>query len=175
MIETKIICDLCDKQIKSKGDVAFTIISIILEIKLEMHSGNKIHRTIKGDWRMNFIDAMCLLKAGKKVTRDVWRNEMHFVIEDGAVRTYRPFLTHYMYTEDIMVSDGWVSDMSDIPKTFSEIIEDFQKGCKAWIVGWVHGTYVYLDQETGLVLHQMDTFAFNPNFDDFKAKDWIVV
>ena len=37
MIETKIICDHCEKQIKSKKDIAFTIASIICEIKLEMH------------------------------------------------------------------------------------------------------------------------------------------
>jgi len=36
-IYTKIICDCCQKEIKSKVDIAITITSIICEIKLEMH------------------------------------------------------------------------------------------------------------------------------------------
>ena len=36
-IETKIICDNCQEEIKSMGKIAFTIMSIICEIKLEMH------------------------------------------------------------------------------------------------------------------------------------------
>jgi hypothetical protein len=36
-IKTQIICDCCQKEIKSMKDLAFTISSIICEIKLEMH------------------------------------------------------------------------------------------------------------------------------------------
>lgn len=36
-IQTKIICDCCKKDIKSRSDIAFTITSIICETKLEMH------------------------------------------------------------------------------------------------------------------------------------------
>lgn len=36
-IETKITCDCCQQEIKYISDIAFTIKSIICEIKLEVH------------------------------------------------------------------------------------------------------------------------------------------
>jgi len=39
-IETKIICDYCQKEIKSIQDIAFTVTSMICGLKFEMHFCN---------------------------------------------------------------------------------------------------------------------------------------
>lgn len=124
---------------------------------------------------MNFCDAMDLLKAGKKVTRNDWRDGLYFVMEEGKVHSYQPVLEHYLYTEDIMVSDGWMVEGATEAKTFCEIIPDLQKGTRAWMSDWKPEFYIYLDPTDGLVLHKMSQFSFNPTFADFKANDWIEV
>lgn len=122
---------------------------------------------------MNFCEAMELLKAGKKVTRDDWRDGLYFVLEEGKVNSYQPVLEHYLYTEDIMISDDWMVDGASDPKTFCEIIPDLQKGSRAWMSQWKPEFYIHLDPADGLVLHKMALFSFNPTFADFKAEDWV--
>lgn len=124
---------------------------------------------------MNFCDAMDLLKAGKKVTRNDWRDGLYFVMEDGKVSSYQPVLEHYLYSEDIMVSEGWVVEGAPQADTFCKIIPDLQMGAKAWMCDWKPEFYIYLDPKDGLILHKMSKFSFTPSFEDFKANDWIEV
>ncbi len=122
---------------------------------------------------MNFCDAMDLLKSGKKVTRKDWKYGLYFILEDGKVHSYQPVLEHYLCTEDIMISDGWMVDGTAEPKKFCDIIPDLQKGAKAWMSDWKPEFYIYLDSASGLILHKMSLFSFTPCFSDFKADDWI--
>ncbi len=124
---------------------------------------------------MKFCEAMDLLKAGKKVTRNDWRDGLYFVMEEGKVNSYQPVVEHYLYTEDIMVSDGWMVEGVTESRPFCEIIQDLQKGMKAWMSDWKPEFYIQLDPTDGLVLHKMSHFTFNPSFVDFKADDWIEV
>jgi hypothetical protein len=124
---------------------------------------------------MNFCDAMDLLKAGKKLTRNDWRDGLYFVMEAGKVSSYQPVVEHYLYTEDIMVSDGWMVEGAKESQPFCNIIPDLQKGAKAWMADWKPEFYIYLDHKDGLIIHKMSLFSFNPSFVDFQANDWVEV
>jgi hypothetical protein len=122
---------------------------------------------------MKFCEAMDLLKAGKKVTRNDWKDGLYFILEEGKVHSYQPVVEHYAYNEDIMVSENWMVDGATESKSFCEIIPDLQNGSKAWMSDWKPEFFIYLDPQSGLVLHRMSQFPFNPSFEDFKANDWI--
>lgn len=124
---------------------------------------------------MNFCEAMDSLKAGNKVTREGWQDGLYFILESGKVNSYQPIIEKYLYTEDIMVSDGWISDRGNESKTFCELILDLQLGSKAWMTDWHPSFYIYLDKQDGLIIHKMINFNYHPSFDDFKANDWIEV
>ncbi|HHT9109568.1 MAG TPA: hypothetical protein ACFYDZ_00245 [Candidatus Brocadiaceae bacterium] len=122
---------------------------------------------------MNFNEAVLRLKAGEKITREPWANELYFQMKEGRVVCYQPMLDHYPYTDDIMVSEGWiVEDKMDFPMPFSEIIPMLLEGKKARMFDWEF-SYIYLDKETrGLLLHRMTELPFAPSFNDFTAEDW---
>jgi hypothetical protein len=122
---------------------------------------------------MNFCDAMELLKSGKKVTRMDWKDDLYFVMEQGKVLSYQPVIEQYQYTEDIMVSEGWIVEDEEDEKLFCEIIPYLQQIKKAWMKTWDTNFYIYLDPEYGLILHKMCVFSFHPCFEDFKSEDWI--
>ncbi len=124
---------------------------------------------------MNFTDAMDLLSAGKKVTRHDWKDGLYFVLEEGHVLSYQPILEPYSYNEDIMVSDGWMTEEAKESKKFSEIIPELQKGMRAWMSDWKSEFYIYLESGTRLVIHKMGKFDYYPSFEDFRAEDWIEV
>ena len=124
---------------------------------------------------MKFCEAMDLLKAGKKVTRHDWRDGLYFIMEEGNVSSYQPVVEHYQYTEDIMVSDGWMTEGTEEAKAFCAIIPELQMGKRAWMSDWKHEFYISLDPASGLILHKMSQFAFHPSFADFQADDWIEV
>lgn len=124
---------------------------------------------------MNFTDAMELLASGKKVTRNDWRDGLYFVMEDGHVLSFQPVVEHYLYTEDIMVSDGWITEGVTEARKFSEIIPDIKNGSRAWMSDWQPDFYISLDKTDGLVIHKMSKFDYHPSFDDFNADDWIEV
>lgn len=124
---------------------------------------------------MNFCDAMELLKSGKKVTRNDWKDGLYFVMEEGKVNSYQPVVEHYQYTEDIMVSDGWMAESSTEAQPFCNIIQNLQMGERAWMSDWKAEFYISLDPASGLILHKMSQFSFHPTFFDFQATDWIEV
>lgn len=128
---------------------------------------------------MNFTDAMDLLTSGKKVTRHDWKDGLYFIFEDGHVTSYQPILEPYQYNEDIMISNGWITEDGWITvdttesRKFSEIIPELKNGKRAWMIDWKEDFYIYFDPQHGLVIHKMSKFDYHPSFDDFQANDWI--
>lgn len=124
---------------------------------------------------MKFCEAMGKLKEGKKVTRQPWAEGVYFLMEAGDVKSYQPKLAHYIYNEDIMVSDGWLVDAVEGEFKFGDIIEYLQKGYRARLKDWKE-MYIYLDQSIqSLVVNSMDIFPFTPQFSDFVSQDWVVI
>ncbi len=124
---------------------------------------------------MNFSDATTAIKAGKKVTRTIWKETVYFLMKDNTVYSFQPVLRQYGYTEDIMVSDGWIVDASAKTYKFCDIIGLLLEGSTAKLESW-KDTYIYLDRsEKILILRTMEGFPFIPQFNDFLATDWIIV
>ena len=122
---------------------------------------------------MKFCEAMELLKAGKRVTRQPWKDGLYFMMDGKDVKSYQPKLSDYVYNEDIMVSDGWLVDGHEEPKRFCDIIPYLIEGLTAKMSDW-KVSFIYLDKSTkSLVIHSMDAFPFIPDFASFVAEDWI--
>jgi hypothetical protein len=122
---------------------------------------------------MKFCEAMDKLKSGAKVTRQPWSEGVYFVMVGTDVKSYQPRLAHFIYNEDIMVSDGWLVDDVEGEFKFSEIIDYLQRGAKARLKEW-QDTFIYLDMsEKILVINSMEIFPFTPQFNDFVAQDWV--
>lgn len=122
---------------------------------------------------MKFCEAMEKLKNGSKVTRQPWKEGVYFQMDGSDVKSFQPKLTHYIYNEDIMVSNGWLVEGEEKEYNFCEIIPFLQNGSKARMKHW-NDSFIYLDQsEKILVIHSMDIFPFTPQFHDFAAEDWI--
>lgn len=125
---------------------------------------------------MRFCEAMDALKAGNKVTRQIYADGLYFFMDGENVKSYQPVLKHYNYSEDIMVSDGWLAnDDTSTEYSFCEIIPLLQSGSRAHLKSW-RDAYIYLDtSDHMLVIHSMDTFPFMPQFNDFAAEDWVIL
>lgn len=126
---------------------------------------------------VKFSEAMEKLKSGSKVTRGAWGKNVYFMMIGNEVKSVQPKLSHYIYNEDIMVSDGWTVDKEGTEKEykFCDIIPFLQKGAKAKLKDWEE-CFIYLDvQSKSLVLHAMESIPFVPNFESFAAQDWIEI
>ena len=129
---------------------------------------------------MKFDEAMDHLKDGKKVTRELWKETVYFRMVDKSVKSFQPQLTHYVYNEDIMVSDGWIASINGNNKIqkeykFCDIISLLQQGYKAKLKEW-EDMFIYLDKgSNSLILHSMDSFPFLPDFESFTAQDWMTL
>ena len=122
---------------------------------------------------MKFCEAMDLLKAGKRMTRTVWKGSMYFLQQGEGVTSYQPRFMDYTYDEDIMLSTGWHIDGDENEYNFCEIVPFLTNGAKARMTDW-KDAFIYLDKTTGkLTLHMMEGFPFMPGFDSFTATDWI--
>ncbi len=122
---------------------------------------------------MKFCEAMNKLKAGSKVTRQPWKGGVYFILEEGDVKSMQPKLVPFIYSEDIMVSEGWVVVGKDEEYNFCEIVPFIQKGEKVKPKEWVQ-SYIFLDTTTKmLVLHSMEVQPSIPDFGSFTADDWI--
>lgn len=126
---------------------------------------------------MKFCEAMDALQKGNKVTRQSWVGAIYFKMDGNDVKTYQPRAAIYTYTEDIMISDGWIVDGEEGEYKFCDIIPFLQKGKKAWLPDWVEKEmYIHYDQSSqAIVLNSMETYAFIPAFDAFIAQDWVVL
>jgi hypothetical protein len=124
---------------------------------------------------MKFCEAMIKLKNGAKVTREVWKEKIYFLMDGENVKSFRPKLTVYFYNEDIMISNGWMIDNIETNYQFCDIIGYLQHGSKAKLKDW-KDMYIYFDHNTNdLVCHSMETFSFTPEFNDFVAEDWVKI
>ncbi len=122
---------------------------------------------------MKFSEAMDKLKNGSKVTRQPWKGGVYFIMEEGDVKSMQPKLLPFAYSEDIMISDGWVIVGSKEQYTFCDIVPMLQRGEKAALVTW-NNMYIFLDAPNNmLVIHSMDVQPYTPDFSSFTAKDWI--
>lgn len=122
---------------------------------------------------MKFCDAMKILKSGGKVTRKPWKDGVFFMVVDNDVKSYQPKLTHYTYNEDIMVSDGWLVEGEEGQMKFCDIIPFLMDGNRAAMADWKH-SYIFLDKQSrSLIVHSMEIFPFNIEFESFVAEDWI--
>src|SRR5580700_7776796 len=108
---------------------------------------------------MKFCEAIEKLKEGYKVTRKPWIDGVYFLMDGDTVKSYQPLLTHYVYNEDIMISDGWeVIGKPEIMYTFCEIIPFIQKGERVKLVNWKE-KYIYYDFTIKtLIINAMEQF-----------------
>lgn len=122
---------------------------------------------------MKFCEAMDKLKEGAKVTRQPWAEGVYFLMDGSEVISFQPKLAHFVYNEDIMVSDGWIVDGVEGEFKFCDIIDYLQQGARARLNQW-NETFIYLDPtDKVLVINSMEIFPFTPQFSDFVAQDWI--
>ena len=122
---------------------------------------------------MKFCEAMDRLKEGAKVTRQPWVEGVYFLMDGSDVKSYQPKLAHFIYNEDIMVSDGWLVDGVEGEFKFCDIIGYLQQGARARLNEWKEA-FIYLDPiDKVLVINSMEIFPFTPQFSDFVAQDWI--
>tara|TARA_R110000868_G_scaffold90899_3_gene251957 strand:+ start:3897 stop:4271 length:375 start_codon:yes stop_codon:yes gene_type:complete len=122
---------------------------------------------------MKFCEAMDRLKEGAKVTRQPWAEGVYFLMDGSDVKSYQPKLAHFVYNEDIMVSDGWLVDGVEGSFKFCDIISYLQQGARARLSEWKEA-FIYLDStDKVLVINSMEIFPFTPQFSDFVAQDWI--
>jgi len=124
---------------------------------------------------MKFSEAMECLKKGSKVTRKPWKDGVYFFIVGNEVKSFQPRLTVYSYSEDIMVSEGWLVDDGKKEHSFSEIIPLLSLGSTAKLKEWKEMYICYDFTQKALVLHSMDAFPFIPDFDSFSSNDWIEI
>jgi len=122
---------------------------------------------------MNFTEAMEKLKAGKKVSRETWRNSIYFLMKDKEVKCFYPTLMNYVYDENIMISNDWMIVGDKEKYKFCDIILRLQQCAKARLSHW-KDEYIYLDIESKqLILHAMEPRSFVPDFESFIAEDWV--
>lgn len=122
---------------------------------------------------MKFCEAMEELKSGNKVTRQPWIDGLYFLLDGEQIKSYQPVLRHYNYTEDIMVSNGWLIEGKECEYNFCDIIYLLQMGYKAKLKEW-KDSYIYLDPtDKVLAISSMEVFPFMPQFSDFIAEDWV--
>jgi hypothetical protein len=123
---------------------------------------------------MRFCEAMTALKDGKKVTRHVWGTGVYFKKDDHGVKSFQPKLTDFVYSEDIMLSEGWFVHGKEEQHMFCDIVPLLQNGEKARWHEWDEERYIYLDKSTRrLVMYSMDAMPFLPDFESFTAEDWV--
>lgn len=122
---------------------------------------------------MKFCEAMEKLKNGSKVSRNPWKEGLYFLLVDDEIKSFQPKLKHFMYDENIMMSEGWFVDDKKDSLKFCEIVNYLKNGSVAKKSDWKN-CFIYLDKlEKVLVLSYMDIFPFVPQFNDFLAEDWI--
>ena len=126
---------------------------------------------------MKFNEAMEKLQAGHKVTRQKYEKELYFKKdEDDMIKTFQPKIDHYVYDENIMLSDGWeVEGIDDKNLYFYDIIPWLQSRRKAWRFDWNESYIIYDQQMDDLIYHTMAVMPFMPNFESFTALDWMVI
>jgi len=127
---------------------------------------------------MNFKEAMIELANGSKVTRKQWQGSIYFKLKENHIKCYQPSLGLFHYTEDIMLSGGWLiepyEDTNEL--AFYDIIPHLQNWKKARMKDWDEDTYIYYsNQDKYIVLHRMTEFPYTPDFDAFIATDWITL
>lgn len=130
---------------------------------------------------MKFSEAIKALDDGKKISRNIWKNQMYFASEGGAIWAYMPVISYYAYDNSIMYSEEWLTSDTDEfdnkkDRPFYDIIDDMYRGHKAMLKTWMAGTFIYYDHaDKKLVLHKMERCGFTPEFSDFMADDWEIV
>ena len=124
---------------------------------------------------MKFNEAMEAMQNGAKVTRKPWFKSAYFVMEGKDVKSYQPVLKVFQYSEDIMVSDGWIVSGVEGELKFYDLIPYLQKGLSAHLKDWKEAYIKYDPANKYLVLFSMDVFPYIPDFEAFTSEDWITV
>ena len=124
---------------------------------------------------MNFNEAMLKLNTGHAVTRQIYDNIFYFKMVGNKVNVYEPRLTHYLCTNDTMVSTGWhIVGENKKEYSFSEIILFLKEGKQVQLKHWKN-SFIYLDPvDRQLVFSSIEESSFFPRFEDFTADDWIM-
>lgn len=121
---------------------------------------------------MDFKSAVEAMKNGKKVTRQQWAGSIYFIVKNNHVYSFQPVTEAFRYTEDIMLSEGWLTNGEDTVLSFVDLIPYLMKGFKAWRKDWVQKYIIYSSNDRMLVQKGMQEISYNPSFDAFLANDW---
>lgn len=126
---------------------------------------------------MQFNEAMEALQKGIGVTRKQWVGSIYFKIDhSGNVLSFQPKVIPYTYSENIMISDGWVVEGLEGEHRFYDIISYLLQGKKAHLTDWPTTSYIQYDRtQKYLFYSSMDVFPYSPDFESFTATDWIVL
>lgn len=123
---------------------------------------------------MNFTEAMDKLKSGAKVSRLDWK-DMYFMMVGDEIKAFQYQLSHYLFNEEIMISEGWNILGDTELYTFCEITDFLRQGCSVKLKDWTD-KFIYLDRNTKiLILSKLETFMFIPDFASFISTDWIEI
>jgi hypothetical protein len=123
---------------------------------------------------MKFNEAMEHLQWGHKVSRSSWAG-MYLIMNDKQIEAYSPRINHYIYNEEIMLSDGWLVEGMDGERKFYDIIDYIAQGATIRLKGWGEKFVFYDKIEHSLVIHSMELNYYKPDFEDFAAKDWMII
>ncbi len=133
---------------------------------------------------MDFQEAIEEMKNGKKISRSKWGNEIFFKLDGFAIKSYRESICEFVYSEDIMISEGWVisEDNKDTVEfnymneySFYEIISFLKEGYLAKPKEWNDAFIFFHPEDKMLVKNSMHEYVFVPLFGDFVAQDWVII
>lgn len=124
---------------------------------------------------MKFSEAMEKLQSGSKVTREAWKNDGYFMMNENNINFHRKRLTSYVFNESIMISDGWMVEDIEGEFRFCDVIEYLGRGLKVKLKEWKE-QFISVDENTrDIILHQIEPYFFTPTYQDFLAQDWMEV
>lgn len=124
---------------------------------------------------MKFSEAMEAMQKGAKVTRLPYIKNIYFLLDGNKVKSFHPEIKVFSYTENIMISDGWIVIGEPGEFKFYDIIPFLQKGMIAKLKEWIDSYIEYDHSNKCLILFAMEEFSYIPDFESFIAEDWIIV
>jgi len=123
---------------------------------------------------MKFNEAMEYLQWGHKVSRSSWAG-MYLIMNDKQIEAYSPRIKHYLYNEEIMLSDGWLVEGFEGERKFYDVIDYLAQGASIRLKDWKEQFVFYDKADRSLAIHSMELTCYKPDFEDFAARDWMLI
>lgn len=120
---------------------------------------------------MNFLDAMKLLRNGKKVRRECWNNkESHYYLEDGVVTWDTGDLANFRTSQ--ILADDWEEYIKFEPKTLSNKIFAISRFSSS---GSVNEDYRVFGADTRVIVVDDAIESLRRYFDSLEARGFAMI